>query len=144
MSYIEESRTWIIGMVGAIYSFITGNFTEATFFLMVMMLLDILSGVMKGFKSGNLNSAISSLGIMKKGGILLTIVFCWVLDRLVSGGQPIFVTMMTWVSIGNEGLSFVENMAALGVKIPDGIKQRLAQVKSEYEEIREDKDSQMK
>lgn len=144
MSYLEESKTWMIGGIGAMYSFITGNFTEATFFLMMMMLLDILSGVMKGYKAGNLNSAISSLGIMKKGGILLTIVFCWVLDRLVSGGQPIFVTMMTWVSIGNEGLSFVENMAALGVKIPDGIKQRLGQVKTEYEEIREDKDTQLK
>lgn len=143
LRYLEDSGAWIVGGVGAIYSFITGNFGEATFLLMVMMFLDIVSGVMKGAKAKNLRSAISSAGIIKKGGILLTILFCWVLDRLVSGGQPVFVTMMTWVSIGNEGLSFLENVTALGVKVPDGVKERLGQVKKDYESIREDKDSQI-
>lgn len=143
MRYLEESGAWIVGGVGAIYSFVTGNFGEATFLLMLMMFLDIISGVMKGAKAKNLRSAISSIGIIKKGGILLTIVFCWVLDKLVSGGQPIFVTMMTWVSIGNEGLSFLENVTALGVKVPDGIKNRLGQVKKEFEDIREEKDGQL-
>lgn len=140
MRYLHDAGAWIIGGMGTIYSFVTGNFGEATFFLMAMMVLDIISGVMKGAKAKNLKSSISSVGIMKKGGIMLTIIFCWVLDRLVSGGTPVFVTMMTWVSIGNEGLSFIENVSALGVTIPKGITDRLGQVKKQYEDVQKDKE----
>lgn len=143
LSYVEESGPWIIGGIGAMYSFITGNFGEATFMLMLIMALDVISGFAKGVKAKNLNSAISSVGIYKKGGIILTILFCWVLDRILSDGQPVFVTMMTWVSIGNEGLSFFENISALGVSVPKPITDRLAQVQQEYVEIRKDKDTQL-
>lgn len=143
MKYIHDGGTWIVAIFGSIYTLITGHLGVATFLLLVIMLLDIASGVLKGWKSNNLRSAISSLGIAKKGGILLTILFAFTLDLAINNGQPIFVPMFVWVSIGNESLSFVENIQALGVQVPEAMTKRLGQVQDEYSRITQEKDKQI-
>lgn len=140
MSYLENAGAWIIGGVGTIYAFVTGNFDVATQVLVGIMLLDVVTGIMKGVQNHNLRSAIMSIGIMKKGGIILSIVFAGMLDLLLNGGSPVFVLMMTWLAIGNEGLSFVENLKTLGVKIPDAVTSKLGQFADEYDEAQEDKE----
>lgn len=143
MKYLNELPSWIIGAFGALYSFITGNFDVATWCLVIIMGLDIISGVLKGAQANNLRSSISSLGIAKKGGILLTIIFGFVLDMAINNGQAVFSTMFTWVAIGNESLSFIENVASLGVPIPQGIIDKLGQLRDEYTSITADKDNQL-
>lgn len=141
MSYLENAGAWVIGGVGAIYGFVTGNFDVATQVLIWAMLIDILSGVLKGLQKRRLKSAIMSMGILKKGGILLSIVFAYVLDQAVNGGQPVFAPMMTWVSVGNESISIFENLTTLGVKIPPAITDRLGQFTQEAVELHEEKDA---
>jgi len=133
----------MIGIIGTVYTFITGNFGVATWCLLIIMVLDIASGVLKGFKANNLRSFISSLGIAKKGGILLTIIFAFILDTAVNDGQAVFVPMFTWVAIGNESLSFVENMASLGVPIPKAMVDKLGLIREEYETLTAEKDNQL-
>lgn len=140
MSYLENTGAWIIGGIGAMYAFVTGNFDVATQVLVGIMFLDVLTGLMKGVQNKNLKSAIMSIGIMKKGGILLSIVFAGMLDTLLSAGSPVFVPMMTWLAIGNEGLSFVENLKAIGVKMPDAIVSKLGQFSDEFKEAQKDKE----
>lgn len=122
------------------YAFVTGHTSESFQILLLMIIIDIISGLMKGAQNRRLKSAIMSMGIMKKGAILLSIAFGYILDRAFNGGQPVFSIMMTWVAIGNEGLSIIENLEAMGVKMPAMITNKLGQVSDKAKELQEEKD----
>ena len=143
MKYLDEISAWIIGTFGALYSFMTGNFGVASVALAGIMALDIISGVLKGAKAKNLRSTISNLGMYKKAGILVSVIFGYVLDVLISDGQSVFTTMFIWVAIGNESLSLIENLASLGVAIPDSVKDKLGQIQDSYVSITAEKDNQL-
>lgn len=65
------------------------------------------------------------MGILKKVGTMLALLVAYLLDAFMNGGQMIFTSLVTWVAIGNEGLSIVENLNALGVKLPAVITNKL-------------------
>ncbi|MCY8796271.1 MULTISPECIES: holin family protein [Bacillus subtilis group] len=140
MSYLSNFYVWMVGLIGSLTEFVSGHYNNAVFILVAMMLLDVITGLLKGAKNKRLKSAIMHMGIIKKAGMLLAIVFASLLDILVNDGMPVFRTLMTWLAIGNEGLSIIENFTALGVKIPTQIKDKLAQVVSEKEELQSEKD----
>ena len=140
MSYLNNFYVWAVGIVGSISEFVSGNYKNAVFILVALMLIDVITGLLKGFKEKRLKSAIMHMGIIKKAGMLLAIIFASLLDILVNDGMPVFRTIMIWLAIGNEGLSIVENFSAIGVKIPTQIKERLAQVVQENEKLQKEKD----
>jgi len=140
MKYLGEYGTWIVGGIGTAYAFVTGHTDQAFQILLAIMVVDILTGILKGAHQKRLKSAIMSLGILKKGAILLSIAFASLLDMLVNGGDPVFVTMMTWLSIGNEGLSISENLASVGVKLPGPIVDRLGVMKEQAKDLQDEKD----
>jgi toxin secretion/phage lysis holin len=140
MSYFDKVYTWVIGLVGSASAFVSGHTDDATKILLALMVMDIVTGVLKGIKQKRLKSAIMHLGIIKKAGIVIAIIFASLLDVLVNEGMPVFRTLMVWLSIGNEGLSIIENLTALGVGIPAQIRERLAQVVEEKAEFKHDKD----
>jgi toxin secretion/phage lysis holin len=144
VSYLSEFKAWAIGGAGSLYAFVTGHTDQAFKILLAMMLIDVISGLMRGAYQKRLKSAIMSMGIVKKGGVLLSIVFAGLLDHLVNDGQPVFRTMMVWLSIGNESLSICENLAAMGIAIPKVIKDRLAQIATDVELIQLEKDAKDK
>lgn len=140
MNYLESGGAWVVGGIGSLYAFATGNFETTTLVLFAIMGIDIASGILKGLKKKNLKSAIMSIGLMKKGGIILAILLAGLLDEVVNGGQPVFITMMTWLTIGNETLSVVENISALGVQFPNAMIKRLGQVVDHYDDAQVEKD----
>lgn len=131
--------TYIIAGIGSMYAFVTGNTSVAFQVLLWVMVIDIASGLLKGIKNKNLKSIIMNMGMLKKAGLMLAITLAALLDKAVNGGQPVFSTMMTWATIGNESLSIVENLATVGVKIPKVITDKLGQIVIEAERIHEDK-----
>ncbi|MGN8842555.1 phage holin family protein [Niallia sp. HCP3S3_B10] len=139
MNYLQEFGTWIVAGVGSTYAFVTGHTDQAFQILLAMMALDISSGIMKGIQRKKLKSSIMGLGIIKKGAILLSIFFAYLLDILVNA-EPVFVTMMTWLAIGNEGLSIIENLTAIGIKIPTIIKDTLQEFIKHAQSHQADKD----
>jgi toxin secretion/phage lysis holin len=140
MKYFNEFGAWVIGLSGSIYSFITGNTERAFQILLLFMVVDIVSGVLKGIQKRKLKSAIMNLGIMKKAGIILAVIFAMLLDNLINNGNVVFATMMTWLAIGNESLSILENLIALGVKIPKAITSKINAIVSETEDLEKEKD----
>ncbi|MFG3611449.1 phage holin family protein [Rummeliibacillus stabekisii] len=140
MSYLQHLGVWVAGALGSIWQFVEGNYHNTVFILVALMCIDILSGILKGAKNKRLRSAIMGMGLLKKGAILLSISFAFLLDILVNDSMPVFTTMMTWVAIANEGLSIVENFTALGVSIPKVITDKLATISDEAQELQREKD----
>lgn len=140
MSYIENVGLWVFGLIATFSTYLSGHIDEAIKILLAVMVLDIITGLLKGAKAKRLKSSIMQMGIFKKAGILLAIIFASLLDELINDGQPVFRTLMVWLAIGNEGLSTVENLATLGVYMPKQIKERLAQIVQDNENMIKGKD----
>lgn len=67
--------------------------------------------------------------------ILVILIVAVMLDRLMNTGTWVFRTLVCYFYIANEGISLLENVSNLGVKIPDKLKDALVQLnKDESEE----------
>lgn len=120
---------------GAAMSFFTGM-PPLIWILLAVMALDYLTGIICGFRgasqktqSGKLSSKAAFEGLLKKAVILLVVFLAALLDRAVAMGAGVEFSAVTGATclwfIASEGLSIVENAAALGVKIPSILLQAL-------------------
>ncbi len=98
--------------------------------LLVMMLVDYMSGLMvavlgKSTKTeyGGLSSKVGFIGLMKKGLMLMVVLVATMLDEAM--GMAICRDAACWFYIANEGLSILENMSLVGVPFPEKIKELL-------------------
>ncbi|MED4619360.1 phage holin family protein, partial [Priestia megaterium] len=62
MGYMGNVSVWIVGLVGGFAEFVSGNYKNAIFILVVMMLIDVVTGLLKGAKNKRLKSAILHMG----------------------------------------------------------------------------------
>lgn len=142
------SELFVVACGGAV-SFFTG-LPPLMWVLVAVMGLDYITGLMCGFRgvsgksdSGKLTSSAAFKGLLKKAVIILVIFLSALVDRAVemsAGVEFVAVTGATclWF-IASEGLSIVENAAALGVKIPK-ILQKALEIMRDSDEAKEEKD----
>ena len=114
--------------LGTLFTWIFGAWDMPIVTLLVFIFLDYLTGVIKGCKSKELCSNIGLRGITKKGLILVVLLVAVMLDRLLDNGTWMFRTLIAYFYIMNEGISILENCAALGVPIPEFLRQALKQL----------------
>ena len=112
---------------GATYLF--GGWDVAWGVLISFMAIDYLTGVVNAVAAKMLSSQIGFKGLAKKLFVVLMLVVAVMLDRLINGGQWIFRTLVAYFYIANEGISILENIARLGVPIPQKVLDVLAQIK---------------
>lgn len=94
------------------------------YFLMILMIVDIVTGFAKAIKNENLWSKKSLKGTAKKMLIFCIIILANVIDMILNlnGG---LITMTVLYYIAHEGLSIVENCAEMDVLVPEQIKEKL-------------------
>ena len=120
MENIINYIKWGIVSLGTLFTWIFGAWD--------IPLITYLTGVIKGCKSKELCSNIGLRGITKKGLILVVLLVAVMLDRLLDNGTWMFRTLIAYFYIMNEGISILENCAALGVPIPEFLRQALKQL----------------
>lgn len=124
-----DKMTEILAAIGgAIISFFVGM-PPVIFVLVAVMALDYISGIMCGFKgvspktpNGGLASKAAFEGLLKKAVIFLVVLLAHLVDYAVvmSAGiefQAVTGAAILWF-IASEGISVLENAAALDIKIP--------------------------
>jgi len=109
--------------------------------LLLLMALDILTGIFKAIKHQNLWSRKSLFGYARKLLILIVIIVANVIDQVLNlDGTLTFATVLFYIA--NEGLSIVENMAQLGVLVPHKLAEKLKGIEEDSQslgdEIREE------
>ena len=97
--------------------------------LVIFMILDQLTGVIRGYVNKELSSDVGLKGIARKCVILIILIVAVMLDRLLNTGSWMFRTMVAYFYIANEGISLLENCASLGAPIPEKLKHALIQLK---------------
>lgn len=127
----------IIAAVGTWLTWLFGAWDKALAILILFMVLDYLTGVIRGYINKELSSDVGLKGIARKAVIFVVLIVAVALDRLLATGNWVFRTLVCYFYIANEGLSLIENCGSLGLPIPSKLKEALAQLKDgEKKEIK--------
>lgn len=112
-----------------------GGLDKMLEFLIIAMILDFVTGLLKGVIHKNLSSKKSYNGIVRKIVMLMIIGFGAGLDQVLKlQGQMLNIrTMLLIFYLGSEGISLLENAEQLGVPIPSRLKEILVQCKKKAE-----------
>ena len=110
--------------------YLLGGLDVALTCLLIAIVLDYISGIIRAFIKKDLSSRIGFKGIVKKVSILLIVMLAVLIDR-VTGETGAIRTLVIYYFVANEGLSVVENLGQAGVPIPQSIKKALKALKKE-------------
>ncbi|WP_278849728.1 phage holin family protein [Thomasclavelia spiroformis] len=123
----------IVAIMATFFTWIFGTWDIAIAILIIFMVLDYLTGVIVAYQNRTLNSEVGFKGLIKKCMILIILIVAVMLDRLLNTGTWVFRTLVCYFYIANEGISLLENVSNLGVKIPEKLKDALEQLNKEDE-----------
>lgn len=112
-----------------VFFYLLGGFDSAIKCLLLVMVIDYFTGIIKAWKNKKLSSEIGAKGIAKKVYMLCLVALSVIVDE-VMGKTGIIRNLMIYYIIANEGLSIIENGAEFGFPIPDFIKDALEQIKN--------------
>lgn len=124
------SRLWeranlalLVKGLGALVAGAWGDLPLLIQALLVLMSLDMASGILKAFATRSLSSDASLKGIAKKFMVLVVVAAAATLEPLV-GGAPL-ASAVAGFYLAYEGISILENAAEAGLPIPQVLKDAL-------------------
>lgn len=128
MDKVFEYFKYFIMMIGAGISWLFGAWDIPIIFLVIVMILDYITGVLKAKINKELSSEIGLKGIARKFLILAIVMIAVLMDRLLNTGTWVFRSLACYFYIANEALSILENAVILGLKVPENLKNALIQL----------------
>ena len=118
----------IFTAIGGWLGYFLGGMDGMLIALLVLIVLDYISGIMCAIADKNLSSAIGFRGICKKVLILMLVGVANIVDVHVVGTGSALRGAVICFYMSNEALSLFENAAHLGLPVPDKLKQVLSQL----------------
>ena len=116
--------------IGAgVASTLLGGWDKSLEILLIFIIMDYVTGVGAAFKTKTLKSSVGFEGLMKKGAIFLIVILAAQLDRITGSAAGVFRTSTAFFFIANDGLSIVENVGEMGVKMPGFITDALTKLR---------------
>ena len=112
--------------------FLLGEFDVSLQCLIVVMIIDYITGISSAFYNKKLNSKVGFKGIIKKICYLCIVALGVVIDKL-SGANGLVRSLVIYFFVGNDGLSIIENMAEMGIKLPQKLIDSLDQLRKKGE-----------
>ena len=112
--------------------YLLGGFDIALQSLLIVMVIDYLTGIASAIYNKNLSSKIGLKGILKKFSYLCVVALSVVIDNL-TGQSGLIRTLVIYFFVANDGLSIIENMAEMGVKLPQKLIDSLEQIRKKGE-----------
>ena len=112
--------------------YLLGGFDVALQSLLIVMVVDYLTGFASAIYNKNLSSKIGFKGILKKFSYLCVVALSVVIDNL-TGQSGLIRTLVIYFFVANDGLSIIENMAEMNVKLPEKLIDALEQIKKKGE-----------
>lgn len=115
LEHLEAARFFLFGDVKFLH------------LLLLLMALDIVTGIFKAWKNQNLWSRKSLFGYARKILVLVVIILANVIDQILGlEGAVTYATVLFYIA--NEGLSIIENLAEVGVLVPTSLAEKLKHI----------------
>ncbi len=128
MNKVFNAASVILGMAGGMAAKIFGAWDTVLGALLVIMVLDYITGVMKAVYQKKLSSEVGYKGILRKITVLVIVALANVVQNITGSAAPLR-EMVIMFYIANEGISVLENAAEILPIIPKGIKDVLLQIR---------------
>ena len=125
----------------AITTTLLGGWDRALEILLIFIALDYLTGLGAAMKTKTLKSSIGFQGLMKKATIFLVVILAAQLDRITGNTAGVFRTATAFFFISNEGLSILENVGEMGIKLPAFIASALTKLRDNNDVTDSDNDT---
>lgn len=111
-------------------AYLFGGVDQLVIALIIIMSTDYITGLIVAyFYKKNVESKKAFKGLMKKTAMCLAVIVANQLDIVVGSGGHFMRNTMILFLIGMEGISFIENLGHMGVKVPIQISNAFTQLK---------------
>lgn len=114
------------------FVYLIGGFDIAIQSLLIVIVIDYLTGIASAIYNKELSSKTGLKGILKKFCYLLIVALSVVIDNLL-GQSGLIRSLVIYFFVANDGLSIIENMAEMNVKLPQKLIDALEQIKKKGE-----------
>jgi len=118
---------------GAVLASLWGKLHPLMQSLVVLMALDIASGLIAGYITRSLSSDVSWRGMAKKSLVLLLVAACGVLERAWKLEVPLASAVVGFYIV-HELISIVENTGRAGLPMPRALTSALRKLRAQTEE----------
>ena len=122
-----------ITAIGGWLGYFLGGMDGLLIALLVLMVLDYISGIMCAIADKKLDSRIGFRGICKKVLTLMLVGVANIVDVHIVGTGSALRSAVICFYLSNEGVSLLENAAYLGLPVPEKLKNILEQLHSRGE-----------
>ncbi|MBQ7154851.1 MAG: phage holin family protein [Synergistaceae bacterium] len=112
-----------VGLLGAFLSWYLGVLDGTVKLLVVMAVLDQVSGLLKASVLRKWSSEAGFHGIAKKVFMFMLVGIANVIDKEMLGGTDVLRDAVSLFYIANEGISIIENAIESGAPVPEGFKE---------------------
>lgn len=113
--------------------YLVGGIDIALQCLIIMIILDYISGVASAIYNKKLNSQVGLKGILKKFMYLVIVCVSVILDRII-GNTGAIRTLVIYFFVANDGISILENIGKMGIPLPKKLIDTLEQLKKKGDE----------
>lgn len=113
-------KTFISDIISVILTtivYVLGGWDVALISMVIVVIIDYITGVASAFYNKKLSSKQGLKGIIKKFCYFLIVALAVVIDNLL-GQSGIIRTLVIYFFVANDGLSVIENMAEMDIKLP--------------------------
>ena len=122
-----------ISVILTTFVYLVGGIDIAMKSLLIVIVIDYVTGVISAIYNKKLNSNIGLKGILKKFSYLIIVSLSVILDRIV-GDTGAIRTLVIYFFVANDGISIVENIGKMGVPLPKKLTEVLEQLRSKGDE----------
>lgn len=126
----------ILALLLSIVTSLLGGYDMAIQVLTTLIVIDYLTGIMKAIVNKELSSYLGWRGLIKKISMYLCIMVAVQLECLIN--QPNTIrNLVAFGFVANEGISILENLDALGIKV-DILKKHFDNMRNEENKNKKD------
>ena len=115
-----------------INSVLTDQTKILSIIVVVILILEMLSGVLAAIKNKELNSKKFREGLLSKSGYFVQIALVFLVSIMISRPYLLYADLL-WIAC-SEGVSVLENLSRMGVPIPEFVKNVLGKTKQNTED----------
>ena len=119
--------------LGAIVGGFLGGKDGLLYALLVLVILDYITGVLNAIDQKRLSSSVGHKGITRKVLIFVLVGTANVVDVYILGKAGVLRATVIFFYISNEGISILENASYLGLPVPQKFQRVLKQLHQKEE-----------
>lgn len=120
--------TDIISVILTTTIYLLGGLDVSLKSLLIIIVIDYITGILSAIYNKNLNSKIGYKGIIKKFSYLFIIALSVIIDNVL-GQTGTIRTLVIYFFVANDGLSILENVAEMNIPLPKKLVDTLEQLK---------------